>query len=392
MDSSLLAARQPEKKGGRKGGKTGGRVEGVNKWNATPPSLAQRTPSQRHLALIQSQAYPLYHRPPRSHQLPSIPSSKLTKIRTLTNPLSPPSPSSSSHTLSFQYSQSDPYLDLESGRSGGAGGTEDDDTDEGERRLLNSSSIGSRRLGLREEASETHAGTTHTNMPTAEEGRVWGFVRRRVILPFRMALRAGTSPDKLALSISMAIVCGLFPVLGVTSVLCLGAAWKWGLNTPIMQTVNLILTPADVALSLVFMRLGERLLSLDPLPITPSTLIAHLRAVGFTAGLGILLTVVGCAILGWALVMIPTGFLINLLLKPVLRRVMVKKQLAEDVEPESQALVGEGERPWSAVERLRGGREEVDLGGSESGEEVGDPLLGAKVARGAGARRRSGAE
>ncbi|KAI8919867.1 hypothetical protein DFJ77DRAFT_507201 [Powellomyces hirtus] len=170
------------------------------------------------------------------------------------------------------------------------------------------------------------------------ESRINAFFRTRVLLPFKIALRAGTAPDKLAMSMTMAVVFGLFPVLGVTSVLCFLAAWRWGLNTPIMQAINLVLTPVDVALSLPFMRLGETLLHRDPLPLSPSQLLDFLKQAGFWNGIGTLLKGLGCALFGWAFVMAPAGAALYYALRPILRRVMVKKQLEREDAIDGQGL------------------------------------------------------
>ncbi|TPX67416.1 hypothetical protein SpCBS45565_g03804 [Spizellomyces sp. 'palustris'] len=140
------------------------------------------------------------------------------------------------------------------------------------------------------------------------------------------------SPDKLSLTITLAVVCGLFPVLGVTSLLCLAAAWRFGLNTPVMQAINLLLTPADVALSLPFMRFGEHILHREPLPLSPADLFAHLKQVGFWSGASTIITGLGCAILGWAVAMAPVGTVIYYALRPLVRRIMLKKDAAAELE------------------------------------------------------------
>ncbi|KAJ3148348.1 hypothetical protein HDU86_007457 [Geranomyces michiganensis] len=165
-----------------------------------------------------------------------------------------------------------------------------------------------------------------------DESRARAFFRTRVILPFVVALRAGTSPDGLAMSITMAIVFGLFPVLGITSILCFLTAWRFGLNTPIMQAINLVLTPLDVALSLPFMRIGEKILGRDELPLSPSELIAYLKEVGFAAAIGTLLQGLGCAIVGWMFVMAPAGVALYYLLRPLLKIVMKRRQAAAELD------------------------------------------------------------
>lgn len=73
-------------------------------------------------------------------------------------------------------------------------------------------------------------------------------------------LRQGTSPQRLACSIACGVVCGLFPVVGVTTILCALAALLFGLNLPAAQLVNYFLYPVQLALIVPFMRAGAVIL------------------------------------------------------------------------------------------------------------------------------------
>ncbi len=73
----------------------------------------------------------------------------------------------------------------------------------------------------------------------------------------REQLTQGTSPDRLALTLSVGSVCSLFPFLGLTSLLNLivGAAFR--LNQPILQILNQLLGPIQIALIIPYVRAGE---------------------------------------------------------------------------------------------------------------------------------------
>ncbi|KAI9102485.1 hypothetical protein DFS34DRAFT_394814 [Phlyctochytrium arcticum] len=163
-------------------------------------------------------------------------------------------------------------------------------------------------------------------------GRVKLYVYQKVVTPLNDALKAGMTPTKLTLTIVLAIACGLFPVLGVTSLLCLLCSWRLHLNIPLMQAINFALTPVDLALSLPFMRLGEVILRKDPLPLTPKDLWAYIQEVGFWKSLGTISGALGCAILGWIVVITPVSIGLYYGLRPVLKRVMKKKRVEEGVE------------------------------------------------------------
>jgi uncharacterized protein (DUF2062 family) len=85
------------------------------------------------------------------------------------------------------------------------------------------------------------------------------FWKRRVVGPILGQLRAGITPEKVALTIALGVVVGIFPILGSTTLLCTGTAFALRLNQPIIQLVNYFVYPLQIALLLVFYRAGESL-------------------------------------------------------------------------------------------------------------------------------------
>ena len=67
----------------------------------------------------------------------------------------------------------------------------------------------------------------------------------------------GVTPDKIALTFAVGSACSLFPFLGFTSLLNLGAGLWFRLNQPLLQTLNQVLGPLQLLLILVYVRLGE---------------------------------------------------------------------------------------------------------------------------------------
>ena len=87
-----------------------------------------------------------------------------------------------------------------------------------------------------------------------------------------MQLTQGITPEKIALTFAIGSACALFPVFGVTSLLCFLAALIWRLNQPIIQILNQLLWPVHIVTFLFCVRFGEILfraptaerLQLDP--------------------------------------------------------------------------------------------------------------------------------
>lgn len=87
-----------------------------------------------------------------------------------------------------------------------------------------------------------------------------GFWRRRLLAPLGRLLAQGLSPAGLSRAVAMGTVCGLFPFLGATTLLALGAGLTLRLNQPAMQTVNYLLSPVQLLMIPVFVRGGAWIL------------------------------------------------------------------------------------------------------------------------------------
>ena len=103
------------------------------------------------------------------------------------------------------------------------------------------------------------------------------FWQRRLLGPLRTQLTQGVTPDRLALTIAVGTACSLLPFLGFTTLLNLGVGLWLRLNQPILQTVNYLLTAAQVALILVYVRLGEWIWQAPPVTLSVSTLVTAFR-------------------------------------------------------------------------------------------------------------------
>ncbi|UCE54814.1 MAG: DUF2062 domain-containing protein [Desulfobacterales bacterium] len=85
------------------------------------------------------------------------------------------------------------------------------------------------------------------------------FWRRRITEPFVDFLTQGLSNQKLALSLAFGITLGTFPVLGITTLLCLLAALTLKLNLPVIQFANFLVYPLQILLLVPYYYLGNLL-------------------------------------------------------------------------------------------------------------------------------------
>lgn len=92
-------------------------------------------------------------------------------------------------------------------------------------------------------------------IPAAKESRWY----RCVVGPVLSQLISGSSPERIAWTISLGVVLGVFPIMGTTTALCLLVGWMLKLNQPVLHVFKALVYPLHLALILVFIRLGERL-------------------------------------------------------------------------------------------------------------------------------------
>lgn len=102
---------------------------------------------------------------------------------------------------------------------------------------------------------------------TVTDARFASFWQRRVVAPIVAQLKQGITPEKIALTLALGAVLGIFPILGATTALCAIAGIWLRLNQPVIQLVNYFVYPAQIALLLPFYRAGESLFGQPHVPI-----------------------------------------------------------------------------------------------------------------------------
>jgi uncharacterized protein (DUF2062 family) len=145
------------------------------------------------------------------------------------------------------------------------------------------------------------------------------FLRRRFLEPVLLQFQHGANADKLALSLAMGVALGVFPVLGVTTVLCAVAATWLRLNQVAIQAVNYLVYPLQLALYIPFLRLGARLFGSPPVASSLAQIQAEMRA-DLGRAIGAYASANLRAIAVWALLAPALMALLHLALRPLLAR------------------------------------------------------------------------
>jgi uncharacterized protein (DUF2062 family) len=162
-------------------------------------------------------------------------------------------------------------------------------------------------------------------MPDTRRSALSEFWHRRVLGVIVAQLRQGITPQKIALTVAIGCVLGVFPVLGSTTLLCFAAGLLLKLNQPIIQLVNYLIYPLQFAGIYFFIRIGEWLTRTPALQFSVSGLIQQFREAplhflqqfGMTALRGVL---------AWTLIAPVVAAALYLALLPLLRRLAALRQ------------------------------------------------------------------
>jgi hypothetical protein len=130
-------------------------------------------------------------------------------------------------------------------------------------------------------------------------------------------LRQGISPRRLALTLSLGLAIGCFPVVGIPTALCALLAVAFGLNLPAIQAANYAVMPLQLALIVPFVRLG-RLLGFGSSRAIQAGALLHSSPSVLLMQMGGL---AGQAMLAWLVISIPAVALMTLTLTILLRRI-----------------------------------------------------------------------
>ena len=150
-----------------------------------------------------------------------------------------------------------------------------------------------------------------------------GWFYRRIALPILALLRMGASPRRLAWSIAIGLAIGINPLLGSTTLVCMGVAVVFRLNLAASQLANHAMYPLQIVLVVPFLQLAARVFHTGPLPFSAKTLYSEARAhpVHLIAQLW---TWEWHALLVWAALAVILAPVTASLLCPLLERLLVR--------------------------------------------------------------------
>jgi uncharacterized protein (DUF2062 family) len=139
-------------------------------------------------------------------------------------------------------------------------------------------------------------------------------------------LKAGMSYRKVALTIALGMVFGIFPIVGTSTVLCAVAALALRLNLPIIQIVNYAVYPLQIILLAPFLAAGAWLFG-DPRAVDfDGAFIASMQNDPW-GSLASLWDMILYAVAVWMVVSPIIVMIIYTILKPVMRKLASRPRL-----------------------------------------------------------------
>ena len=147
----------------------------------------------------------------------------------------------------------------------------------------------------------------------------------------RFIFTRNVSLEQLTLSIVLGITLGLFPIPGLTTAVCFIGGLVVSVNVPIMMTVNLLVTPIELAMVPIFFMasnyFGIYQLIYGSTSITPSfdlsSMIASVKS-DILGGILQFADIFLLAIIAWIVFVPIASFILYYLLKPLVSNLILK--------------------------------------------------------------------
>ena len=130
------------------------------------------------------------------------------------------------------------------------------------------------------------------------------YIQKKFIRPLVNLLKQGMDPSRLSLALTSGAIIGVFPILGIATVVCGGIAAFFRLNHPAIQLANYVVFPMQLVLFFPFLTLGETVTGNSLDEISKTKLVGTFN-LGFLPAVEKLTQYFMLASLGWTLALVP---------------------------------------------------------------------------------------
>ncbi|PRY11971.1 uncharacterized protein (DUF2062 family) [Pontibacter ummariensis] len=157
---------------------------------------------------------------------------------------------------------------------------------------------------------------------------VSSFFKRRLLQPVLNLLQQGMTPHKLALTVAIGTVVGIVPAFGVTTITSTAIAARLRVNIAATVLVSYLVQPLQLLLAIPFIKAGIYLFGLSELKLSFGEMSAMFRA-DWLEALNKLWKANLAGVSAWALLALPMGGVLYLLMLPLFKVVLPVRQEAK---------------------------------------------------------------
>jgi len=147
-------------------------------------------------------------------------------------------------------------------------------------------------------------------------------------------LITGSTPHQLSMAITLGAIFGILPFLGVTTIVLAFVAVVFRLNMVVIQLTNYMVYPLQLLFYLPFLKMGKFLGDIQSISATQ---VFEIMKENWISGIERLWLIHVWAILAWALIVIPVGFIVYRLLKNTIHNIknrLRNKTIAHTTTPD----------------------------------------------------------
>lgn len=157
-----------------------------------------------------------------------------------------------------------------------------------------------------------------------QKSTISNYFKKKLINPLLDLLKAGITPEKLSLTVSLGTVIGVIPVIGAATLIGTLLATRLKLNAPVLLLISYFLNPLQALAAFPLIKFGMFLFGGKQLNYTFEQMLALVKK-DWLMALDKLWVANLLGVAAWALLAVPVGFLIYYSMLPVFRKV-VRKQ------------------------------------------------------------------
>ncbi len=147
-----------------------------------------------------------------------------------------------------------------------------------------------------------------------------GQYKKNVVIPLEHIRKQGFTSEKLALSVSLGVIGGTFPIIGLASLVCLLLTILFRQNLIIVQLTNYLVYPLQIILLLPLMRIGNSIIAGNQIALTLSQVVSAFK-IGIWHGINEIGIISLYGALAWTIVAIPALVILYIIFLVFFKRI-----------------------------------------------------------------------